>query len=300
VILGAGGIGGFLAAHLAPTRHDVHLVARGEHLRVIREQGLGLVRPDGTRTSVPVAAHEDAAAIGPADVVFVCVKTFQLPGVVGAVQAVARPGTAVVTTQNGVEAPAQAAAALPEQVVVPGVVRVVSLLERSGVVRHVGGVGTVTLGDLDGRSGPAELVRAVLADGSVLADVVADIRAELWQKFLFIAPFGGLGAVTGATIGELRSAPAWRELLREAMAEVEATARARGVELDADVTGQTLRFVDAQPPSATSSLQRDVAAGRPSELDAWTGAVVRLGRESGVPVPVNAVFHRLLTPRAVR
>ena len=126
-----------------------------------------------------------------------------------------------------------------------------------------------------------------LADGAVQADVTDDVLGELWKKFIFVAPFGGLGAVTGATIGELRSQPAWRGLLRQSMTEVASLAQARGIGLDHDVVEQTMSFVDSQPPHATSSLQRDMLRPRPSELDAWSGAIVRLGDQSDVSVPVN-------------
>lgn len=297
-IVGAGGTGGFLATHLAPTHHDVHLVARGAHLDAIRARGLRFLRPDGTETTVAVPATDDFAAVAAADMVLICVKTFQLPAVLDALRGIARPGTLVVTTQNGVEAPFGVAVALPEQIIVPGVVKVVALIEASGVIRHVGGAGTVVVGDLEGHSGSAAKVRAALADGAVHADVTSDILSELWKKFLFVAPFGGLGAVTGASIGELRSTPEWRGLLRQSMTEVESLARARGIGLDDDVIEQTMSFVDSQPPHATSSLQRDLAAARPSELEAWTGAIVRLGDQSGVSVPVNRVLHQLLAPRA--
>jgi 2-dehydropantoate 2-reductase len=296
-IVGAGGIGGFLAANLSPTHHDVQLVARGAHLEAIRARGLRFLRPNGTETVADIPASDDFAAVASTDMVFICVKTFQLPGVVEALRGVARPGTLVVTTQNGVEAPFQVADALPDQIVVPGVVKVIALIEESGVIRHVGGAGTVVVGDLDGHLGSADKVRAALADGAVHAEVTSGVLGELWRKFLFVAPFGGLGAVTGASIGELRSAPEWRGLLRQSMLEIESLAQARAIGLNDDEVEQTMSFVDAQPHHATSSLQRDLAARRPSELDAWTGAVVRLGEQSGVPTPINAVLHQLLVPR---
>jgi len=296
-IVGAGGIGGYLAANLIPTRHDVQLVARGAHLDAIRARGLRFLRPDGTETVVDVAATDDFAAVASADLVFICVKTFQLTEVVEGLRGVARPGTLVVTTQNGVEAPFRVADALPEQIVVPGVVKVVALIEESGAIRHVGGAGTVVVGDLEGHLGSADTVRAALAASAVHAEVTSGIVAELWRKFLFVASFGGLGAVTAASIGELRSTPAWRGLLRQSMLEVESLARSREIGLDDDEVEQAMSFVDAQPHHATSSLQRDLAASRPSELDAWTGAIVRLGEQSGVPTPVNTVLHQLLVPR---
>jgi 2-dehydropantoate 2-reductase len=127
--------------------------------------------------------------------------------------------------------------------------------------------------------------------------VPEDIWAELWSKMLFVVPFGGLGAALDATIGDLRSEPARRALLEDAMREVEALARARGIALPASVIAGTMAFVDDQPADATTSLQRDLLEGRPSELDAWTGAVVRLASASGVDVPLHRLLLEVLTAR---
>jgi 2-dehydropantoate 2-reductase len=127
--------------------------------------------------------------------------------------------------------------------------------------------------------------------------VPEDIWAELWSKMLFVVPFGGLGAALDATIGDLRSEPARRALLQDAMREVEAVARARGIALPASVIAGTMAFVDDQPADATTSLQRDLLEGKPSELDAWTGAVVRLADASGVDVPLHRLLLEVLTSR---
>jgi 2-dehydropantoate 2-reductase len=136
----------------------------------------------------------------------------------------------------------------------------------------------------------------VTASGAV-SPVPIDIWAELWSKMLFVVPFGGLGAALDATIGELRSRPSSRALLEDAMREVEAVARARGIALPPTVVAGTMAFVDDQPADATTSLQRDLLEGKPSELDAWTGAVVRLGGDSGVDVPLHRLLLEVLTSR---
>ena len=119
--------------------------------------------------------------------------------------------------------------------------------------------------------------------------VPQDIWAELWSQMLFVVPFGSLGAALDATIGELRTEPSSRLLLEAAMREVEALARARGIRLPDRVVAGTLAYVDDQPVDGTTTLQRDLLEDRPSELDAWTGAVVRLAGKSGVDVPLHQI-----------
>jgi 2-dehydropantoate 2-reductase len=123
-----------------------------------------------------------------------------------------------------------------------------------------------------------------------------DIEVALWEKFLFIAPVSGVGAVTRMPVDVFRSVRESRELLEAAMREVWALARARGVALKEDAVERTLRYVDSLPPGSTASMQRDILEGRPSELEYQTGAVVRLAHEAHVPTPVHELLYRCLVP----
>jgi 2-dehydropantoate 2-reductase len=127
-------------------------------------------------------------------------------------------------------------------------------------------------------------------------EISDDIQAALWEKFLLIAPWGGLGGVTRVPLDVLCSAPETRRLLEAAMTEVAALAAAHGVTLAADIVSRTLEFLDAVPSGGTASMQRDLMARRPSELDAQTGTIVRLGRTRGVDTPVNTFLYDCLAP----
>ena len=128
------------------------------------------------------------------------------------------------------------------------------------------------------------------------AEIPPDIDAALWHKFLFVCSLGGVCAVCRMPLGPVRANPASRDLLRRAMEEIAAIAAARGITLPPDAVDRALEIFDSFPPEGTSSLQRDIAAGIPSELDAWNGAAVRMGAESGVPTPVHSFIHAALLP----
>ena len=169
------------------------------------------------------------------------------------------------------------------------------------MVRHEGAEPYIGFGELaGGLSQRAQaLQRAFGRCRGVTAEALEDVRAEMWRKFLFISSVSGLGAVTRAPIGVLRSQPETRELLERAMREVLAVARAHGVGLPDDAVEETLAFTDSLPVEGTASMQRDIMAGRPSELDSQSGAVVRLGKEKGVEVPVHELIYRTLRPLEV-
>lgn len=300
-VLGTGGIGGYFGGRLAASGHDVTFVARGPHLDAIRERGLAVSSVAGDVTVHPATATDDAASIGAVDVVLLAVKTWQLPPVLESLPALVGPTTAVVTTQNGVEAPSRVATVVGRGAVLPGIAKIFAFIDGPGRITHAGGPASLVFDEWTPTpGGPSERVtrlrEAVRASGAV-SPVPDDIWAELWSKMLFVVPLGGLGAALDATVGELRSKPSSRALLEDAMREVEALARARGVRLPESVVAGTMAFVDDQPPETTTSLQRDLLAGRPSELDAWTGAVVRLAAESGVAVPLHRLLLEVLSTR---
>ncbi len=137
------------------------------------------------------------------------------------------------------------------------------------------------------------------ADG-LSADIPADIHVAMWQKFLFIIATSGIGAVTRAPFGIFRAQAETRELLTRAMEEVFAVAKARAIALPADIIEKTLATIDQLPEDGTASMQRDIMSGRRSELEQQNGAVVRLGREAGVPTPVNDFIYASLLPMELR
>ena len=300
-VLGTGGIGGYFGGRLAAAGHDVTFVARGPHLAAIRDHGLVVTSVAGDFTVQPARVTDDVASIGEVDTVLLAVKTWQLVPMLEVLPGLVGPDTAVVTTQNGVEAPGEVATVVGRESVLPGIAKIFAFIESPGHVTHAGGPASLVFDEWSTLPGApsarvTRLREAVTASGAV-SPVPENIWAELWSKMLFVVPFGGLGAALDATIGELRSKPSSRALLQDAMREVEAVARARGVALPASVVAGTMAFVDDQPAGATTSLQRDLLEGRPSELDAWTGAVVRLASESGVDVPLHRLLLEVLTSR---
>ncbi|MCP5152066.1 MAG: 2-dehydropantoate 2-reductase [Chromatiales bacterium] len=295
-IFGAGGVGGYFGGRLAQAGHEVTFIARGAHLEAMRRDGLRVASIAGDFTVSPVRASDDPATVGPVDAVLVAVKTWQVPDAARAMRPLVGPDTVVVPLLNGVEAPSQLAAVLGDGPVLGGLCAILAYVTGPGQVRHAGIDPLITLGELDNRPSEraARLCAAIDGCEGVSARIPDDIHVALWQKFLFITAMSGVGAVTRAPIGITREQPETRRMLEQVMEEVRAVAAARGVALPADVASRTMRAVDKLPPGGTASMQRDVIDGRPSELDAQTGAVVRLGAESGVPTPVNALLHAAL------
>jgi 2-dehydropantoate 2-reductase len=296
-IFGTGAVGGYFGGRLAQAGEDVVFIARGEQLRVLRERGLRVDSLKGDFTVRPVQVTNDLAQVGTVDAVLVGVKAWQVPEAADAMRPLVGPETFVVPLQNGVEAPDQLAAVLGTGHVLGGLCRIVSFVVEPGHVRHAGLEPYVACGELDNRpSERAGQLCGAFAHAGVTAEVPPDIRVAMWEKFLFIASFSGVGAVTRAPAGVLRTLPETRHMLEQAMHEVLAVAHARGVALPEPSIPRTMALIDGLPPEGTASMQRDVMAGRPSELESQNGAVVRLGQEVGVATPLHAFIYHSLTP----
>jgi 2-dehydropantoate 2-reductase len=297
-VIGVGGIGGFFGGKLAAAGHDVAFVARGANLEALRRDGLAVTSVHGDFTVAPVQATDDPASVGPVDAVLLATKTWQFDGALATVKPLLGEHTAVITTQNGVEAPHQVAEVFGRSAVLPGIAKVIAMLAEPGHVRHLGGPGSLDFAEWDNEpTDRVAAIRAALSAAGIVTPTPADIWAALWAKFLVIVPFGGLGAVADAGFGALRERPGTRRLLEAGMAEIEQLAVASGISLPSDILATSMAFIDQQPANGTSSLHRDIKAGRPSELEAWTGSVVRLGERLGVPTPVNSYCYEILALR---
>jgi 2-dehydropantoate 2-reductase len=299
-MIGAGGVGGYFGGKLAQGGADVVFIVRGAMLETLRTRGLRVDSIKGDFVIEHPNATDDPATAGKVDAVFVTVKAWQIAEAAVQIKPMIGVDTMVVPLENGIDAPDQLAAILGREHVLGGLCGIVSFIAAPGHIRHIGADPFIMFGELDNRrTARVERLREVGAGAGVRADIPSDIHQALWSKFTFIAPMSGIGAATRVPVGVWRSMPETRDLATRAIREIIELARARGVDLGDDAVDRTLARYDGLPPDATSSLQRDIIDGKPSELDAQLGAVVRFGRVAGVPTPVCETLLTLLLPQEV-
>jgi 2-dehydropantoate 2-reductase len=235
------------------------------------------------------------------DLIILGVKAWQVPEAARAMKPMIGSAPTVLPLENGVEATSQLTAELGRAAVIGGLCKIVSFVVEPGHIRHAGFDPTVVYGELDNsRSDRIERIHQMFASAGVSATIADDINVALWQKFLFIAAYSGVGALHRSPAGGLRSDPEIRSQLWQAMKEIAALAQARGIKLPEDALEKAMASVDGLPEDATSSMQRDITAGKPSELESQTGAVVRMGRESGVGTPINQFIYEALRADAAK
>lgn len=296
-IYGTGGLGGYYGARLAEAGHEVGFIARGAQLAALREHGLRVLSPAGDLHLQRPLASDAPAEIGAVDLVIVAVKTWQIPEVAVAMQPLLGADTVVIPFLNGVESPDQLAAVIGASRVMGGLSKIFSLVEAPGVIRHLSPGAYIEIGELGG--GGSERARALaerFAAAGIEVAISEDIRSALWRKLLMVSSWSGLGALARSSIDVMRSRPGTRALVDTAMDEGVAVGRALGHRLEDGVKDELWAFYDGLPAGTTSSMLRDILAGRPSELDAWNGAVVRFAAQERVPAPVHAMTCELLAP----
>ncbi|HEY8132893.1 MAG TPA: 2-dehydropantoate 2-reductase [Thermoanaerobaculia bacterium] len=294
-VIGVGGVGGYFGGRLARGGVETIFIARGATLQALRSKGLRVDSIAGDFTVDPVIATDDPASVGPVDAVLFATKAWQIPEAAEKAKPLVGSNTVAVPLENGMEAPDQLVRAFGRQHVLGGLCGIVSYIVEPGHIRHAAIDPFVMFGELDNsKTDRVERLREAFERAGVKADVPPDIHRSMWSKFLFIAPMSAIGALTRVPIGVWRTVPETRDLAARALREMVAVAAARGIKLDDDAVERTLARYDALAPDSTSSLQRDIMEGKPSELEAQAGAIVRLGGEAGVATPVCEVLYSLL------
>ncbi len=299
-IFGTGGAGGYFGAHLALAGEDVVFIARGEHLRAIQQNGL-ILELDSVEKIAKGVATDDPGSVGKVDVILMGVKTWQLADAARSMLPMMHADTFVIPLQNGVEAASDLAEIVGETRSVNGTCNTITRIVGPGRLRSMGPVNFLRFGECDNRKSDRVIrFRDMVVNVGVRAEVPDDIQLAVWKKFCFAGGCGGISAAARAPAGVFRSVPETRELLTRSIAEVVALGRAMGVNLDENQVDETLAFADSLAYESTPSLLRDIAAGKPSELEAWTGAVVRLARKYGVSTPVADAVYALLLPQELK
>jgi 2-dehydropantoate 2-reductase len=298
-VVGAGGVGCYFGGRLARAGGDVHLLARGRHLRAIRDHGL---RISGARGEFAVAlpATDDPADIGPSDIVLFCVKSYDTKAAVELLPPILHPTTAVVSLQNGIDSDEKIAARVGPEHVMGGAAFIFASVVEPGVVHDAGGPGSLVFGELDGStSARGEALLAMCEKAGIPAELVTDIRVRLWDKFAFICAQAGMTACTRLPIGEVRAIPETWAMFRKIVDEVVALGAAEGVGLPSETGPKIARFAQALPAGGFSSLYHDLVGGRRLELEALHGFVVQRSRAHGLAAPMSEAVYALLKPHAV-
>ena len=308
-IIGAGAIGGLLAARLAKNAEDVTIVARGPQLAAIRDKGLRLIEESGETFAVAPRAVERLGDVEGQDLVILGMKAHQVSAVASAVPGMLAPQGLVLTAQNGipwwyfcktggahegraldsVDPGGEIARHLPVDRVIGSVVYPAAEISEPGVIRLIEG-NRFSVAEIDNtKSDRVQAVSTAFTAAGFKAPVVTDIRAEIWTKLWGNLSFNPISALTGATLAGICRNPLTRALAADMMREAQSVGEALGVRFRIPLE-KRLAGAEAVGEHKTSMLQ-DIEARRPTEAAALVGSIIELGQIVGVPTPkIEAVY----------
>jgi 2-dehydropantoate 2-reductase len=294
-VMGSGGVGGYFGARLVQGGADIHFIARGSHLAAMRERGLAIEGGPDPVHLAKVNATDDPKTIGPVDMVMFCVKLWDTETAARQLLPLMRPGTGVISFQNGVQKDDMLRPILGDNALMGGVAYVGTSIGRPGIIAQTGSLQRLVFGEYDGqRSGRVEAFYEACRRGGINAEISDDVRRSIWEKYVALVAMSGATTGTRKTIGPIRSHPLTRQFLLDLAREVVAVGRAHGVALPEDYAEQRTAFFDSWPPEMTTSMHHDLQHGRPLELRWLSGGVVDLGAAVGVPTPMNRAVRDLL------
>jgi len=295
-IIGTGGVGGYFGGKLAQAGNEVTFIARGEHLKSIRENGLKVKSIKGDFSIVPARVTDNIGEIESPDLIILGIKAWQVKEVAQELKIIIKENTTVLPLQNGVLASEELNTVINNQHVIGGLCRIFSKIEAPGVINHFGIEPEIVFGELDNTLTPrVKRILATLENSDIKASISQDIQTELWKKLMIIG-CGGLLALTRSTYGGVRENKETREMMHSLLTEIYQVSEKAGAKIETTFVEKTMKYIDTYPYDATTSLARDIWAGKPSEIEYQNGTIAILGEKYGIETPVNKFIYNCLLP----
>ena len=300
IMMGSGGVGGFFGGRLAHAGYDVSFVARGTHLAAMRDHGLTIESDSQPKIHIDaVSVTDDPSSLGVADLIIVSVKLRDTAEAIRLIKPATGPDTGVLSLQNGVIKDDLLRAAFPARNIMGGVAYVATHVARPGVIQQVGTMQRIIVGEYDGhKSARVGFLVEALRKSGVNAELSADIRADIWKKYVFLVALSGATSAMRSTLGPILANPRACAYFESLMREVIAVGRASGVNLPEDFADDRMKFAHGLPDDMTSSMHHDLERGQPLEVNWLSGGVVQIGEKVGVSTPANRAICDILALHA--
>jgi 2-dehydropantoate 2-reductase len=288
LVIGAGGTGGGIGAYMTEAGKDVTLIARGEHLKKMQEQGLKMeTTAKGNYTVQPIKAVDMEHYEEQPDIIFVCVKGYSLDDTVPFIKRVAKKSTIVIPILNIYGTGGRLQEQLPDLLVTDGCIYIAGEIKEPGTILMKGDIFRIVFGVRDPEELRPELFEVVkdLKDSGIDGVLSDNIRRDALQKFAYVSPMAACGLYYHVSAGDVQVTGEPRETFIKLMREVDALAVAMDASFLVDIVTTNLRILDGLTPEASTSMQRDIYAGKSSEIDGLIYEVVRMGKRYSVPTP---------------
>ena len=225
------------------------------------------------------------------------VKSWQIQEVAKQLKPIISAETMILPLQNGANNVEKLLEIIPKKNVLAGLCHIVSFVEKPGKIKHASFEPRITFGEIENsNSERIQQLRSVFDKAEITNFNPENIQLEIWKKFLFITTISGLGGLTRVSIDKIRESEYLYDLLQKTAQEIKLVANAKGIPLTEEHLEKAFESIHNQPPGTTASTQRDIMAGRPSELENFNGFIVKEAKKLNIKTPVNKMIYECLLP----
>ncbi|MBI5748427.1 MAG: 2-dehydropantoate 2-reductase [Nitrospinae bacterium] len=300
LIVGAGAVGGYFGGMLAKAGENVTFLARGEHLKAIQEKGLYIKSINGD-FNIKIKAVERPDDNEKYDLIIIAVKSYDLPDACNNIKGTVKNDTVLMSLLNGVDSEEIIGSIFGIEKVIGSVAFIGSQILEVGVISHTAS-GMITIGELDnplnplllrGTEGRCEKILKIFERAKIPIKISENIQKDIWAKMLWNTGFNAITALTGSLVSDVLSIPESRKIVEMTMKETVEVANKKGIRLSDDIVEKTVSKTLKAGEIKTSMLQ-DRENGKAMEIDSINGAIVRLGHEMNITVPVNETLYGAL------
>jgi 2-dehydropantoate 2-reductase len=296
VIMGSGGVGAFFGAKLVLAGNDVTFVARGAHLEAMLKDGLTISSTDGDMRLESIHATDDPSSIPSADVIIFTTKLYDTIDAANQIKSLVGPQTIIITLQNGVSSPDMIAGVVGQDCVLGGSTYIVSHIEAPGKIEHMGPA-RIVFGEMNGTiSNRAQAFENACKEAGIDVKLTDQIELEMWRKYVPLTVMSGLTAAIRGPMGTITDDPDLAAMAHDAISEVIAVGRAKGIPFPEDAVDQTYKNIGLAPRETMSSMSMDLLRGKKMELPWLSAKVAEFGKEAGVPTPTHHFMASILRP----
>jgi 2-dehydropantoate 2-reductase len=296
-IMGAGGLGSYLGGRMVQSGHNVFFIARGDHLQALIDNGLEVKSDYGNFKLEEVEAVTNPEEIGKVDLVFFCVKSYDAFSAAKLIKPILSNESLIIPVLNGIDHIDILGNELGQDQVLGGVAMIVAHLLKPGVIEQIGQLHFVEYGEIGGgTSERCDEIQKILVETGIEFRAVPNILERMWWKLCIVSGFAGVYSVIRANNAVISEAPEAIELIRQSILEAISVAQAEGIELSTEIADEILAGRENASPEYKPSMLVDLEKGKPIELEAIIGVIIRLGEKLGVPTPVNSFIYACLKP----
>ncbi|TDE49131.1 ketopantoate reductase family protein [Flavobacterium sp. GT3P67] len=299
-ILGLGGVGGYFGgllakAYLESDTVEIIFIARGETQKIIAQNGLKIILDESKMTVFPNLVSNDPNEIGKLDYLICATKTYDIESSFESIKKCITPKTIILPLYNGVDATERIQIVFPENTVLQGCVYIVSMIESPGIIKKIGPYEKLFFGSKNAPVSKLKELQSIFEKASIESYLVENIEETVWEKFIFISALASATSYLNQNIGEILNNPENKAIYISLLNEITGVASAKGLALPNDIVDQTIVKLEKSPQDATSSMHRDLLAGRNTEVVSLTKYVVDQAAKFGVATPIYQMILEKLT-----